>query len=69
MSTERELVDQVFACPVCHNNVMDNLICRESDNVKCTRCNTEYNPQTMKYKRYYVFKLLRKTVKVTVEQK
>jgi rubredoxin len=45
MSTESELVDQVFACPVCKNNVMDNLICNE-DKVNCTKCRTVYDPLT-----------------------
>lgn len=43
-STVSELVDQVFACPVCHNNVMDNLVCQDDDNVKCSKCGTDYNP-------------------------
>lgn len=43
MSNESELVDQMFACPVCQNNIMDNLVCSE-DNVKCTKCGTKYNP-------------------------
>ena len=49
MSIESDLVDDVFSCPVCKNNVMDNLIC-DDDNVKCTKCGTDYNLVTGKRK-------------------
>jgi hypothetical protein len=68
MSIESELVDQVFSCPVCHNNVMDILIC-DDVMVTCTKCNTVYNPHTMEYERHYKFNLLNKTVEAIVRSK
>ena len=33
-----------FGCPNCHNRNMDELVWLDDETVKCTRCNTEYQP-------------------------
>jgi len=38
------LVEEQFGCPNCHNRNMDELVWLDDETVKCTRCNTEYQP-------------------------
>lgn len=44
MENENELVDRQFACPKCGKRIMDDLVWIDDEAVKCTHCQTEYNP-------------------------
>ena len=39
-----DLVDEAFGCPHCHNRNLDELVWLDDETVKCTRCNTKYQP-------------------------
>lgn len=41
---DNELVERQFACPKCGNRIMDDLVWIDDETVKCTHCQTEYNP-------------------------
>lgn len=45
----KERVIKSFACPKCHNRVIDKLVWIDDDTVKCAHCQTEYNPLTGDY--------------------
>ena len=44
MENESELVDCEFACPNCGNRTMDDLIWVDDDTLKCTHCQTVFDP-------------------------